>query len=54
MGIAKASGLGMLLEPGDVMDCCARRGAAEGEESADDRFDIFGDAKTGSGFLKNG
>jgi hypothetical protein len=54
MGMAKVSGLGMLLAVGETRDCATRGGLPEGEESVDDVFDIIGDDGVESDFLKNG
>jgi hypothetical protein len=54
MGIAKASGLGMLLDVGDTIDCVARGAVPVGDESVDDEFDMMIGGDGVDSFLKKG
>lgn len=54
MGMAKASGLGMLLGVGDTMDCAGCGAVPGGEECVDDALDMIGGDGVESFFLQNG
>jgi hypothetical protein len=52
MGTARISGLGMALSPGETMGRGRHRVVLNGEEAADDAFDMVGD--DGADLILNG